>query len=287
MPGDTKVREGGERVRRAKRPTGATRAVRSPVQIPEGVSDIQGRIAAVSRAEGDVDILDLECGARLRTLAGAGRPLMIDDGALIGCKLRICRPPQMTLWRLWLADGSARSDGSVELPLPEWIAEQSLPAAMIRVGIERRGDVYSISWTAKATYTGGAPPPRHLDERARRSDSARMDVCFETLQSAYRSDADASGDVGVGRSHRAGAVLVPCVYGAHTMLVRHDRGPMHVGIAEQCEMRVNALSDESIRQDVVKVPVAHRGDTFSNCKVDISVSARTGHRTPDAIGVPQ
>jgi len=31
---------------------------------------------------------------------------------------------------------------------------------------------------------------------------------------------------------------------------------MHVGIAEQCEMRVNALSDESIRQDVVKVPVA-------------------------------
>ena len=57
-------------------------------------------------------------------------------------------------------------------------------------------------------------------------------------------------------------MLVARMHRRHVVLLSHHGAPVHVGIAEQREMRVDAFRDEGFGQNVMKLPVRHQVTVF-------------------------
>jgi len=72
-----------------------------------------------------------------------------------------------------------------------------------------------------------------------------------------RRDADASGHLRERGRHGACAVLMASVNRAHPMPLGQDGGPVHVPVAKQREMGVDAFGEKSSGQNVVEADVGH------------------------------
>jgi hypothetical protein len=51
--------------------------------------------------------------------------------------------------------------------------------------------------------------------------------------------------------------VVPRMNGAHTVPFGQHRGPMHIAVTQQSEMRIYALCREGVGENVVKMPFGH------------------------------
>ena len=97
----------------------------------------------------------------------------------------------------------------------------------------------------------GSPSPQIVDEAPQplkdgiRFDAAQSVVFLEHNRQLLRhqtqccgvrcdrSDTDLASMPRITIGHRHRAVLVPRVHDAHAVLLRHDRAPVHIGIAQQ------------------------------------------------------
>ena len=68
---------------------------------------------------------------------------------------------------------------------------------------------------------------------------------------------DAPGDMGVCARHLTGTMLVAGMNGAHAMPLGQHRRPVHVAVAEQCEMRIHAFRRKGSGKHIVKALLGH------------------------------
>ena len=82
-------------------------------------------------------------------------------------------------------------------------------------------------------------------------------------------NADLAGRAVIAHGHGAGAMLVPDGERVHAVEVLHGRGPMHVAVAHQGEMGVDAFGREGMGQRFVDRQVAHCG-SYATCRAATS-----------------
>ena len=67
----------------------------------------------------------------------------------------------------------------------------------------------------------------------------------------------ASGDLCKRTRHFTGAMFVTRVNRAHAMSLGQRNAPVHVAVAEQREMRVDALCGKGVSEHVIKAVIRH------------------------------
>ena len=110
-------------------------------------------------------------------------------------------------------------------------------------GGERR---LSIAWLYHLALIGASPANTTSGMRAARGDGERGHDLREARAAGDRGDADLAGRAGVAHRHGAGAMLVPGVEHLHAVDLLHRRRPMHVAVAHQGEMGVDAFGGEGL-----------------------------------------
>ncbi|MFG3497751.1 PQQ-binding-like beta-propeller repeat protein [Streptomyces sp. NPDC047928] len=129
--------------------------------IPRGVAGEGGRVAVVHDRQGTLIALDLGSGAVLWRTGRGLRPCALVTGSVVA--VRFDASPALVIVLLDAADGSLRWTAP-PVALPPWARPTlddspgfALSTAPAGAG---RGDGCVISWMARSSYLGGAPPGR-------------------------------------------------------------------------------------------------------------------------------
>jgi hypothetical protein len=164
-----------------------------PVFFPQGVADPEGRVAVVATAAGGVDAIDLQDGKRLWHSDDATAPHIIVGDRVIARAESAGEPGVLQLVHLDLHSG--RNIRSSQVPLPQWVQIGQGGRDEFTYNVHAEGDVLVIEWEAHARYKGGAAPPRHVLEAARKDASGVARVDLDT--GAVRvTDGDEEGQEG-------------------------------------------------------------------------------------------
>jgi hypothetical protein len=130
-----------------------------PDPIPLGVSDLDGRIGAISATTSGIDLLDLSTGTQMRHLPEIGCPLMIDGLYLIGWRRDAPTASALRLFRAALPPQNVRLHWSPSFDLPERARPEPGTELSLEIRLARSGDRYLVHWKVRPNPTGGPPRP--------------------------------------------------------------------------------------------------------------------------------
>lgn len=193
-----------------------------PVPFPEGVASSDGSYGFVELRTGGVAALDLATGQDRWIAATAARPRLVVDDLLVAEDRARSRDHQLQFVTFQI-ESDGRIDRELEpVRLPDWIV-LSDPDQPFEYDVWAESSELVVEWRANAFYSGGAPPPPHIEAQARRQSSgtARVDLSVSTSR-----DEAAANRAAVDLTAAEIAKLVPadaqspCVVGGRLVYLR-------------------------------------------------------------------
>ncbi|WP_193188888.1 TolB-like translocation protein [Nisaea sediminum] len=177
-----------------------------PEHIPAGVCDRDGKLGALERDDGSVDIVDLQTGERLSHIVGLSHALLIDGGFLYGGWADPGTPHTFVLKKIDLGAKALPVVASHEISLPAWVDAQAKDETRFRIRVAMEDGRFVIWWRGRDVYEGGAPPPAFLEQQIASNQSAEcLTFDAETLEEISRFPED--GFAEEDRAKEAGARL--------------------------------------------------------------------------------
>jgi hypothetical protein len=122
--------------------------------FPGGITDSAGNTGFVNLPGDEIVAVDLTTGDMRWRVAGAGRPLLAADSALL-----VVRRQQRRLELILLdaVNGEVRNEIG-PLPVPDWAADQWDTSGGFVAVAQPQGSQSQVTWRAVKRYQGGAAP---------------------------------------------------------------------------------------------------------------------------------
>ena len=169
-----------------------------PVPFPEGVAAPDGTRGFVELRTAGILAIDLRTGDDLWSSASHARPRLVVGDRLVAEDRAKSRDNLLQFLTIQI-EGDGRLDRELDpVVLPDWVAVGD-PDHPFEYDVWAENSELVVRWRAESFYSGGAPPPAHLEARARRDAGgvARLDLGTGRLVTAA-SGRDHTGGTTIG-----------------------------------------------------------------------------------------
>ncbi len=161
-------------------PPTLTTSTSTPIHLPQGIADPQGRVGYFASATGGIEAIDLATGSVLWQTSEAQIPLLLDGEHLLaqaGVKRN-----RLRVLRLDLKRGGECDMESDPVVFPAWVVTGEAPGRLFsaRWRVERHHMV--LDWEASAWYIGASKPTPEEAEAARKRADGQVFVDLRTGQ---------------------------------------------------------------------------------------------------------
>ena len=165
-------------------------ATSKSVPIPGGIADERAGTVFVEGSNGRILLLELGTGRLLARSDFEATPLSADGTTVVAWR-RTEDSPTVRLSCAGLEGDKLVPRWETPLALPDWVDPDPDDPDSLTLQAARERDSVVVSWTARARYRGGAPPPPEIEAAATHDGGGtiRLDLAKGTVESDERVEA--------------------------------------------------------------------------------------------------
>jgi hypothetical protein len=169
--------------------------------MPRGVATPDGKTAFISGFDDDIRSVSLETGELLWTIQLSGEPIVADHHKVV-----IARKPSSSVVELNVVsaeNGSMLGSCPIQFPFDIDVSDR----ARFSLYPELVDNRVVVRWQASGQYTGGAPPPKFVEESLAQERQGSFECDFQGIQvEAAQVEASASPPSQISWAYRIGGV---------------------------------------------------------------------------------